>query len=58
MTSTLRRGICRVKRPVGMEDDAIVQDVNGGTEMPLAESIYRERGYEPPYDDLQWRDES
>jgi len=54
---TLRRGIYRSRMPEGMEDDAQVQDVNGGSDMPLPESTYRERGYSPPFDDLPWSDE-
>jgi hypothetical protein len=57
MAGNLRRGIYRTKTPDGMEDDAQVQDVHGGSDMPLSESLYRERGYEPPYDDLLWRDD-
>lgn len=53
---TLRRGIYRIKNPAGMEDDAQVRDANGGSEMPLGESLYRERGYSPPFDELPWRD--
>ena len=52
---TLRRGIYRIKRPRGIEDDAHVEDA--GTDMPLPESIYRQRGYEPPFDDLPWSDD-
>ena len=54
---TLRRGIYRSKMPKGMEDDAQVQDVHGGSDMPLPESTYRSRGYEPPFDELPWRDD-
>ena len=54
--SELRRGIYRTKNPEGMEDDAQVKDVNGGSDMPLPESLYRERGYSPPFDDLPWRE--
>lgn len=55
--STLRRGIYRIKNPEGLEDDAQVRDVAGGSDMPLSESVYRERGYEPPFDDLPWRED-
>ena len=54
---TLRRGIYRVKNPEPMEADAQVQDVNGGSETSLPESLYRARGYEPPFDKLPWRDD-
>jgi len=49
---TLRRGIYRIKNPPPYEDDAQVEDVHGGSSMPLSESIYRERGYDPPFDEL------
>ena len=52
MADELRIGIGRKKNPEGMEDDAIVKDVNGGTEMPIPESLYRERGYLPEFDEL------
>ena len=52
---TLRRGIYRTKNPEDMEDDAQVQDVNGGSDMPLPESTYRQREYSPPFDELPWR---
>lgn len=54
---TLRRGIYRSANPSPLEHDVQVQDVNGGSDMPLPESIYRARGYEPPFDELPWRDE-
>ncbi len=54
---TLRRGIYRYKNPAPLEADAQVQDVHGGSDMPLSESEYRERGYEPSFDDLPWRDD-
>ena len=54
--SDLRRGVHRIKNPDGMEDDVEVQDINGGTSMPLPESLYQERGYMPPLESLPWRD--
>ena len=54
---TLRRGIYRYANPAPMEADAQVQDVNGGSDMPLPESTYRERGYAPPFDELPLRDD-
>lgn len=51
---TLRRGIYRQKMPEGIEDCAQVKDVNGGSQMPLDESLYRARGYEPPFEKLPW----
>lgn len=53
----LRRGIYRIKRPSGMEDDAQVQDIGGGSEILLPESDYRARGYAPPFDELPWQGE-
>lgn len=50
-----RQGIERVERPNGIEDEVIVKDVNGENEMPLRESEYRKRGYNPPCDKLPWR---
>ncbi len=50
--NALRRGVYKVINPNGMENDAIVEDINGGNRMPLAESIYRERGYKPEFDVL------
>lgn len=54
---TLRRGIYKYSNPAPMEADAQVQDVHGGSDMPLPESTYRERGYEPPFDELPERDD-
>lgn len=48
----LRRGIWRVEGIGGLEPYAQVVDVSGGSSMPLDESTYRERGYEPSFDDL------
>ena len=52
-----REGVCRVKNPDGMEDDAIVRDINDGVESPVSESRYRAQGYMPPFDELKWCDD-
>ena len=46
-------GVCRTPRPEGMEDDATVREELGGTEWTVTESVYRYRGYQPPYEDLK-----
>lgn len=38
-----------------MEDDAWVEDRGIGMDIP--ESLYRTRGYEPPFDDLPWKED-
>jgi hypothetical protein len=48
------KGIYRVKRPDG-EDDAYLEDKNL-TGTWATESLYKARGYEPPWDKLEWRD--
>lgn len=53
----LRRGIYKTVAPEGMEDYAQVEDVNGGSSMPLDESLYRDRGYEPPFETLPLYDD-
>ncbi|WP_273020113.1 hypothetical protein [Oceanicaulis sp. UBA2681] len=50
--SKQRRGIWKADSIGGLEAYAQVADVNGGNEMPLDESLYRARGYEPPFDVL------
>ena len=50
------RGVCRIRRPVGMEHDAKVAD--SGTTYEVPESHYRLRGYDPPFDQLPWCSES
>lgn len=54
--SSMRKGLYRINRPIGMENDVQVGDVNGDNDMPLPESIYRERGYQPPFDELPWQE--
>lgn len=53
----LRKGVRRHRGTPPIENWAIVVDVNGGSSMPLDESIYRERGYQPPFEELPWNDE-
>jgi hypothetical protein len=38
-----------------MEDDATVVD-SGGNERQVSESVYRARGYMPPFYELPWCD--
>lgn len=49
------RGLYRVRGIGGLPDDVRVDD--GGTELPLEETLYRARGYLPPVDALAWLDE-
>jgi len=53
----LRRGIYRVGGVGGLEAWAQVEDVNGGTSMPLDESLYRQRGYRPDFEHLPTQEE-
>ena len=48
-------GIYRVKRPEGMEDDVWIED--SGVGLHVSESRYRDRGYQPNFDNLPWRTE-
>jgi hypothetical protein len=50
----MRRGMYRVHGANGSPDDVRVED--DGIEMPLAESLYRARGYLPRVEDLPWRE--
>ena len=52
----LQRGLYRIKNPSG-EDDVQVADVNGGSELPIPESLYRARGYHPLVETLPEREE-
>lgn len=58
MASPYHKGRCRICRPRPMEDDAVVEDINSGepggrTETIVPESVYRAKGYEPPFEDLK-----
>lgn len=53
----LRRGIWRSRPVGGLEAYAYVVDVNGKSGMPLDESLYRDREYEPPFDELPTQEE-
>lgn len=55
MNKTRPIGKHRTKRPDGIEDDAWVED--DGVSMDIPESRYRERGYEPKFEDLPWLDQ-
>ncbi len=50
----MRRGMYRVRGTNGGPDDVRVED--DGIEMPLAESLYRSRGYLPRVEDLPWQE--
>ncbi|HLY45727.1 MAG TPA: hypothetical protein VKQ73_09125 [Stellaceae bacterium] len=51
----MRRGLYRVHGVGGRPDDVRVED--DGIELPLEESLYRTRGYQPEVDDLPWQEE-
>ena len=46
-------GICREHNGEGVEDSARV-DYGRGPTMDVCETLYRSRGYQPPFDDLPW----
>lgn len=48
------KGIRRIRRPEGMEHDAVTDD--DGVENRIEESVYRARGYEPAWELLPWAD--
>lgn len=52
----LRRGLYRIENPHG-ENEVQVEDVNGGTDIPISESLYRSRGYDPPVEALPTREQ-
>jgi hypothetical protein len=49
------RGLYRVHGAGGQPDDVRIDD--SGIESPLEESIYRARGYQPPVENLPWRED-
>jgi hypothetical protein len=51
----MRRGLYRIHGSDGRSDEVRAED--DGIEMPLAESVYRARGYLPPFDDLPWQED-
>ena len=51
----MRRGLYRIHGSDGRSDEVRAED--DGIEMPLAESVYRARGYLPPIDDLPWQED-
>lgn len=51
----MRRGLYRVHGVGGRPDDVRVED--DGIELPLEESLYRTRGYQPEVDDLPWHED-
>ena len=53
----LRSGIYRIRNPEPDEHDVMVNGVSGSSGHPMRESLYRERGYSPPFEELPWADE-
>lgn len=56
-SSSKRRGLYRVETPPSIEDYAQVIDENEGVENAVDESLYRARGYKPPFETLPTRDD-
>src|SRR4051812_32541155 len=52
-----RRGIYRTKRPPAMSDDVQVKDVDSVVESSIPEPLYRQRGYQPSFEQLPWLEE-
>ena len=50
----MKRGMYRVHGVDGRPDDVRVDD--NGIETPLAEELYRSRGYLPPVETLLWQE--
>jgi hypothetical protein len=51
----VRRGMYRIPGIDDRPNDVRVDD--DGISVPVEESLYRNRGYEPSVDDLPWRDD-
>lgn len=51
----MRRGMYRIPGVGDSPNDVRVDD--DGISVPVEESLYRNRGYEPSVDDLPWRDD-
>jgi hypothetical protein len=51
----VRRGMYRIPGVGDRPNDVRVDD--DGISVPVEESLYRNRGYEPSVDDLPWRDD-
>ncbi len=51
----MRRGLYRTLGTDGRPNDVRVDD--GGISVPVEEEIYRARGYQPPADELPWKEE-
>ena len=54
------QGIGRIRHQAPMEDDVIIEDTDSGTpgernKITIPRSVYVERGYLPPLDDLPWK---
>ena len=50
----MRRGLYRIQGVGGLPNDVRVDD--DGITLPLEESLYRARGYQPLVADLPWED--
>jgi len=51
------RGIYRERKGWGSQDSAHVK-YDERQELDLPEDRYRDRGYQPPFDELPWKDEA
>lgn len=51
------KGLYRIRRPDGVEDDVQLVYSEGGFENSIPESKYHTRGYKPFLKDLPWLDE-
>lgn len=49
------RGLYRTRGVGGLPNDARVSD--GTIAMDIPEQRYRDNGYEPPFDDLPWKED-
>ena len=51
----MRRGLYRIFGIDGRPNDVRIDD--DGISVPVAEEIYRTRGYRPPVDELPWEED-
>ena len=49
-------GIWRTRRPRPTEDNVRIHD-GAGLALDMPESQYRARGYEPPFEELPWKED-
>jgi len=54
---SLRCGLYRIKSPPPDEHDVMVDATHGGSGGLLRETLYREQGYSPPFEELPWAEE-